>query len=304
MKHVVLTGISSTGCETEAGRVNQGRVSVVIPTYQSSRDIATCLRSVRDQTYKVDQVIVVDAFSRDGTASVASELGASVILAHGTQAAARNVGLCSSEGDYVLFLDSDQELEPGVVEDCVTQCASGDVYAVKIPEFFVGHDFWGRCSALWKNHVVAVWGSEGGIPRFYKRTVLTGPDVFKTCLRLWEDHELYQRTKSTVLGKESWCRSRIIHHEKVSPKGLVRKYLSYGRSIVTFKRTITETPLASTIKLALSTAFHVIRTPGNSPLIFCGCVVQIVLKGFSVALGSLLGLASLSDCRSPPQVPA
>jgi len=261
-------------------------VSVIIPTYESAEALEGCLRSLKAQSYPVSEVIVADGFSSDNTREKASRFGAKLILVFGTQAAARNAGLAHSRGDYVLFLDSDQRLEVGVVEDCILTCLKQGVEAVKIPETFVGLNFWGKCSALWKNRMVEAWGLQGGIPRFYRRRALLESSAFNVGLRFWEDLELYQRLKLEGL-REAWCRGRVIHYENGSLRSVMRKYLAYGKSIAAFRGVPSKPPYASTFRLALSTLTQIVRHPSKSLGVFLGCVFLIAVKGLSVALGFL-----------------
>ncbi len=261
-------------------------VSVVIPTYNSEKCLPLCLESVRRQKYPHVEMLVVDNYSRDKTRSVAEAFGACVILCRGSQAAARNVGLAHVKGSYVLFLDSDQQLGDGVVEDCVFLCSNCAVDAVKIPEVFVGLNFWGKCSALWKNSVVQAGGPKGGIPRFYKKQTLRRQLVFNDELRWWEDQELYQRLKSTGL-KEAWCRGKVVHSEADSPQNAVRKYLSYGHSVIAFKSNKVKAPTAATFKLTMSTLVQVLKDSGKSLSVFLGCLFLVTVKSLSAALGFL-----------------
>jgi glycosyltransferase involved in cell wall biosynthesis len=270
----------------EFSSVPSVRVSVVIPTFESAGVIGKCLRSLAGQSWPVIEVIVVDGFSRDGTQEMASAFGAVVIIASGTQAAARNLGLARSKGDYVLFLDSDQQLGNSVIEDCVSVCLRYGVEAVAIPEVFVGVDFWGACSALWKNSMVKAWGRRGGIPRFYRRNTLVKSGAFNDRLRFWEDSELYQRLKLAGL-KEARCRSQIVHFEVDSVGSVVHKYLSYGRSIAEFRRVLSKAPYASTFRLTLSTIKQVLRNPGESFSVFVGCFLVVIVKSLSAVFGFL-----------------
>ena len=271
---------------TLATSTSSGRVSVIIPTRDSAQFLERCLRSVRTQNASVD-VVVVDGFSKDKSREIASEFASKILIASGTQAAARNIGLANSEGEYVLFLDSDQLLEDGVIQDCVSKCVKEEVFTVNIPEFFIGVDFWGRCSALWKNSVVKAWGPEGGIPRFYRRSALTQSSIYDSSLRFWEDLELYQRVRRIALGKEARCERHVIHYETGSLRNVARKYHSYGRSIATFTGRSARTLHTSTIRLTFSTALYLLRNPERSPTIFFGCVFQVFLKSLCAALGFL-----------------
>ncbi|MBE3574452.1 MAG: glycosyltransferase [Firmicutes bacterium] len=76
------------------------------------KNLARCLASVRGA---VDEIIVVDTGSTDGTAQLARSLGAQVFSYEWQDdfAAARNASLAHAHGDWVLVLDADEELAPG-----------------------------------------------------------------------------------------------------------------------------------------------------------------------------------------------
>ena len=261
-------------------------VSVIVPTYNSAKKLPLCLESIRRQKYPYKEVLVVDNYSMDETRHIAENFGANVILQGGTQAAARNVGLAHSKGDYVLFLDSDQQLDDGVVEDCVLTCSTCGVEAVKIPEVFVGLNFWGKCSVLWKNSTVKASGPRGGIPRFYERRTLVHFSPFDDKLRWWEDIELYQRLKLGGL-KDAWCKRRLIHYENDSFRSMIRKYLSYGQSVVAFRDSSAVAPTSSMFMLTLSTMMQTFRDPGKSLSVFLGCLFLFAAKSLSGAFGFL-----------------
>jgi len=260
-------------------------VSVVVPTFNSERSLPRCLQSVKEQTYPTSEVLIVDNFSQDNTRKVAADFGAKVIQHRGTQAAARNVGVENSRGKYVLFLDSDQRLDREVIAECTQICSRG-IEAVKVPEVFVGLDFWGKSSALWKNSNVRGSGSSGGIPRFYRRSRLVEAAAFNGQLRWWEDLELYQRLRSQGL-KVATCHSRILHFEADSPRSAVRKYLSYGQSVTAFEGAEAKAPLTLTFKAAVAAVNAMLNNSGKSLSVLAGCVFLVTVKTFSAALGFL-----------------
>lgn len=277
---------------TPSGGCEGSFVSVVVPTYNSAKYLALCLRSVKQQGHPQIELIVVDNYSIDNTRKIAESAGAKVLFCKGSQAVARNFGLTHSKGCYVLFLDSDQQLEGTVVEECVSVCSSKGVEAVKIPEVFVGLDFWGKCSAFWKNRLIDVWGPEGGIPRFYKRDILK-LSAFKNELRYWEDQELYQRLKKVGV-KEAWCKSSVVHYEDGSLQAITRKYLSYGQSITAFKENTSNVPYAQTLNLTFFTMLHVLRRPGRSLKLFFGFCFLFTMKSMCAVFGFLARLVSPS----------
>jgi glycosyltransferase involved in cell wall biosynthesis len=90
-------------------------VSVVIPTYNRSFCIAQTLDSVFKQTYSDYEVIVVDDGSTDNTAEIIKgygELVRYVYQQNSGASAARNTGVHIAHGDWIAFLDSDDEWFP------------------------------------------------------------------------------------------------------------------------------------------------------------------------------------------------
>jgi glycosyltransferase involved in cell wall biosynthesis len=94
-------------------------VSIVIPTYNRAWCINRSIDSVLAQTYPHIEIIVVDDGSTDNTVEVVAVYGDQIRLLRQKNAgcsAARNVGLRSATGDYVIFLDSDDMLSPDAVQ--------------------------------------------------------------------------------------------------------------------------------------------------------------------------------------------
>jgi glycosyltransferase involved in cell wall biosynthesis len=97
-------------------------VSVIIPAYNAEFSIRQCLISVTNQTFDDIEVIVIDDGSTDSTAeiiqSVADEDSRVRFLRQKNQFAgvARNNGLVQATGDYLLFLDADDYIEPDMLE--------------------------------------------------------------------------------------------------------------------------------------------------------------------------------------------
>lgn len=88
-------------------------VSAVIPAYNREKTIRRCIDSVLRQTYEVSEIIVVDDGSTDGTLEIlANEYKEKVKVIkqpHRGAQAARNAGIRAAEGEYIAFLDSDDE---------------------------------------------------------------------------------------------------------------------------------------------------------------------------------------------------
>ena len=95
----------------------QPLVSVVLPAHNASQTIIRALHSVATQTYPNLEIIVVDDASTDGTAALVSGWNEAPVrlerlTTQSGAAAARNHGLKLARGEYVAFLDADDEWLP------------------------------------------------------------------------------------------------------------------------------------------------------------------------------------------------
>jgi glycosyltransferase involved in cell wall biosynthesis len=97
-------------------------VSVIIPPYNRADIVVEAVRSALEQDYPAMEVVVVDDGSTDNTEGRLALFLKNREIIYVKQAenrgvaAARNLGLQHSHGDYVIFLDSDDLLLPGRIE--------------------------------------------------------------------------------------------------------------------------------------------------------------------------------------------
>jgi glycosyltransferase involved in cell wall biosynthesis len=211
---------------TERGRP---LVSVIIPTYNSASTLSLTLRSIKRQTYPSVEIIVVDRFSRDGTPHIASRFGAHVIQADTERAEARNIGLKAAKGQYVLFLDSDMELTPTVIHECVELMEKNSaIGAVVIPEITVGNSLVAKIRRYERLHYENTYIES---PRFYRKDLAIQAGGFDPAVVFYEEATLAYKIEKMGYRRVR-TKSYILHHEKdLSLTELIRKRYYYANTL-------------------------------------------------------------------------
>ena len=98
------------------------KISVIVPVYNVEKFIRRCLDSIRNQTLKDLEIILVDDGSTDNSGVICDEyakLDNRIIVIHkenGGLSSARNRGLDSASGEWIAFVDSDDYLEKNMYE--------------------------------------------------------------------------------------------------------------------------------------------------------------------------------------------
>lgn len=96
--------------------------SVIVPVYNVEDYVAVCVNSLLNQTRRLDEIIIIDDGSTDNSYEVCMELVEgkdNIQLVHQKNqgpGAARNSGIELSNGEYILFVDSDDMLREDAVE--------------------------------------------------------------------------------------------------------------------------------------------------------------------------------------------
>ncbi|MFC0343549.1 glycosyltransferase [Epilithonimonas hispanica] len=124
-------------------------VTIVIPIYKVEKFIERCLQSVVNQGYKNIECILVNDVTPDASMEIAEKFIQKnqdfnfVVFNQPTNqglSMARNVGMDKAKGEYIYFLDSDDEILPDAIESLVelsektkAEISMGEVQGVKIP---------------------------------------------------------------------------------------------------------------------------------------------------------------------------
>ncbi|RLZ12732.1 glycosyltransferase family 2 protein [Faecalibacter macacae] len=102
--------------------INQPKISIIVPVYNTEKYLAKCLDSILNQTLQDIEIIVVNDGSKDQSQSVIDRYAIkdhrifSIYKENGGLSDARNVGLDNSTGEFIAFIDSDDYIESEMLE--------------------------------------------------------------------------------------------------------------------------------------------------------------------------------------------
>lgn len=111
------------------------KLSIIVPVYNVAPYLRKCVESLLAQDISDYEIILVDDGSTDDSGAIADELaaypqplpegkGVSIKVIHQANAglsAARNTGIAAAQGEYILFVDSDDYLQPNTLGTLLEQ---------------------------------------------------------------------------------------------------------------------------------------------------------------------------------------
>lgn len=201
-------------------------VSVIVTTKNSANFLQSCLESIKTQSYKNIELIVVDNNSTDDTREIAKKYTRYFYLVGPERSAQRNLGAKKAKGEYLLFIDSDMILTSKVIERCVITMKNKNVGGIIIPEESIGDGFWAKCKKLERSYYVGNEFIEAA--RFFSKQKFEILGGFDEHLTGPEDWDLSQRVKDRFgVGR---IHEYILHNEgKLSLITSLKKKYYYSK---------------------------------------------------------------------------
>lgn len=212
-------------------------VTAIITTKNSASMLEPLLKSLKAQSYRRLEILVVDNHSTDDTSRIAKRYADRVIVAGPERSAQRNLGARRAKGKYVLILDYDMILTKPVVADCVRLAENHpEVRAVTVPERSFGEGFWSQCKALERSFYADIAWIEA--PRFFDRRTFLAMKGYDP--KLLAGGELYDLTNRIAerYGMQSLGRVEAVidHNEgRLSLWKTCRKKFHYGQRMSIYK---------------------------------------------------------------------
>ena len=121
-------------------------VSLVVPVYKSEATLPGCVESLLGQTEKDLEILLVDDGSPDNCPKLCDELAgkdARIRVIHkvnGGVSSARNAGIEEARGEYLLFVDSDDSVEPDMVSKLLKGIEHADIAVCGYHHHYLGRD--------------------------------------------------------------------------------------------------------------------------------------------------------------------
>ena len=186
-------------------------LSIIIPAFNEARLIERSLQSVaasiaaNQKSGFTSEIIVVDNNSTDNTAELARQAGAQVVFEPINQIGrARNAGAAHATGDWLLFLDADSLLSPGLLADILRLINSGK---------YVGYGSTLRMDGLpwWADITLRFWTTISVLCRWAAGAlVVCRRDAFQEIGGF--DQELYALDEIRLSKQlKQWGRRRSLH---------------------------------------------------------------------------------------------
>ena len=212
-------------------------ISVVIPTLNEGKVIGRCLRSLRKQTYKDFEVVVVDSGSKDGTVGIARKYKSRVVYEprRGVPLA-RNRGAQEARGEIVVCTDGDSRYPPDWLEKIARHFGDKDVVAVGGPIapadgklkhrliFKVTSDYFARFAKLFGFIVFH------GVNSSFRKSAYLKAGGYSERIKTLDDNEFPNRIKK--LGKVVFDPSLVVETStrRFEKSGYIRETLHYWKA--------------------------------------------------------------------------
>ena len=177
-------------------------ITVVIPLYNKESSIATALDSVLAQTYQDFEIVVVDDGSTDDGAAVVERYTDPRIRlirqANAGVSAARNKGIAEAKGEYVAFLDADDEWMPEFLEEIAA-------LQREFPNCKAQATTYVQCQNGEKKNIILnrlpFSGEHGVLTNYFEVASHSNPPVCSICVCI--EHALLQEIGGFPLGIKS-----------------------------------------------------------------------------------------------------
>lgn len=263
-------------------------VSIIITTKNSGHFLEALLKSLKDQSYKKIEIIVIDNNSTDNTKSIAQKFTKKVFNKGPERSVQRNFGAKKAVGDYFLFLDSDMVLTKNVIEGCVKKFNKrADLGGLIIPEKSFGEGFWVKAKILERKINEGEPYFEAA--RFFPAAIFKEIRGYDKNLTGPEDWDLPQRISKKY--KIERIKQYIHHNEgKHTLMKLAKKKFYYGLSAHKYLTKHNINPISQKTVYILRPAFYKkLDKIVEDPILYLGMWLMLLAETIGGGMGYMMG---------------
>lgn len=207
------------------------KISIIIPTFNSAQYIDSCLSSIKNQSYRNVEVIVVDQQSCDDTVKIAKRYNAKIISVprpafYSPPSKSRNIGAKAAKGEIFYHLDSDMEVTQHLLQEISDKISNG-FSALIVYEEDITKGFWSKCKSLER---LCYRGDENiESARAVRAEIFKKIGGYNESISSGEDFDIQRRYKEVCTV--AFC-TNLCHHNLVTLyfwRDIYKKY-NYGKT--------------------------------------------------------------------------
>lgn len=191
-------------------------ISIIIPAFNEEKIIGECFKSLKNQSYKQVEIIVVDDGSQDSTRTLVKSFPDIKLLTQGHKGPgqARNFGAAKAKGEILVFADADMTFDKNFIKDLIKPILDGETIGTFSKNEMVKNkgNIWSVCWNINKNlprdrMVPKDYPDEAPVFRAILKSEFERVGGFETSGQYTDDWSL-----SRKLGKKSSVASGAIYY--------------------------------------------------------------------------------------------
>jgi glycosyltransferase involved in cell wall biosynthesis len=203
------------------------KVTVIIPTYNRYKLLKRAIKSLLAQSYRVDEIIIVDDGSVDKTSTITQEFTNIKYLCQENAgvSAARNLGIAHSSNYWIAFLDSDDEWSHAKLQEQVN-------FHEKNPKILM-------------SYTAEVWIRDGVVMKIPKKFRKIGKDIFIENLSycniapssvllhksILDNVGMFDESLEVCEDYDLWLRILCQYKVALIDKALIKKYAGHDEQL-------------------------------------------------------------------------
>lgn len=218
-------------------------ISVIVPVYNVEKYLRCCVDSILAQTFTDIEVLLVDDGSTDGSGAICDEYAQKdsrvrvFHKANGGVSSARNLGLDEAVGEWIMFVDSDDTVDPLICEVLLSHAVDGIMPVCRLRRYreecantVVETEIYSTTYSICE---FDRFPAPGPVAKLYKRTIIGENQRF---------NEKYSFAEDALFNLEYYCKIHgftIIHNTLYNYR-ILPQSLSHGRYIPELLETVWE----------------------------------------------------------------